>query len=38
MIKRNQPVEIVEYYENNKVKADDLADSFLQGVAYLMKV
>ena len=38
IIERNQSKDIISFYEKNKAKADDLADSYLQGVAYIMKV
>jgi len=38
MIKRNQDNKWIELYNKNKGKADDLADSFLQGIAYLRNI
>lgn len=38
MIKRNQSEEILDIFKKNKAKQDDLSDSFLQAVAYLMKL
>jgi hypothetical protein len=35
IIRRKHNKEIIEFFEKNKKKADDLSDTFLQGIAYI---